>query len=161
MITLIAALDMNNCIGRGSQLPWHIPDEMAHFKANTDGQIVIMGRKTFNRFKRPLRNRTNVVVASLPHPTHSHDNLVYVNSLETALGLFGEDDKRERFIIGGAMLYDYALKADLVDQLLLSRIHGIYEGDVYFPRIPDRKWEEVYIIRNNLFDIISMIRGKK
>lgn len=162
MITLIAAVDLNGCIGKGNSIPWKIPAEMKHFQKTTTGETVIMGRNTFNSLgKIPLKNRFNIVVSSTLPIGPVPDNLWSVNSLENAFKILDKSDPREVFIIGGAMLYDYALKIDCVDRIILSKIPNVYDGDVYFPRIPNRDWKVDYQGFFAEFDVIELIREKK
>lgn len=135
-VTLIAAAARNGVIGSNNELPWRLPAEMAYFTANTLHKPVLMGRKTFQSLKRPLRDRTNVVlsrtISSVPEPC------VLVRTLEEAMNLFPE---QELMVIGGADVYKQALP--YADRILLTEIERDYDGDAYFPPFDKREWNLV------------------
>lgn len=117
-------------IGRGNALPWHLPEDMAHFRAATRGHAVIMGRKTWDslpeRF-RPLPGRRNLVVTR--NAAWQAAGAETMPSLHAALAATGGADRV--FVIGGAELYAAALP--LADTLLLTEIDAEIDGDVHFP----------------------------
>src|SRR5436190_13135302 len=102
--TIIVATDRARGIGINNALPWHLPEDLAHFKRTTSGHPIIMGRKTFDSIGRPLPNRRNIVVTR--NANWQHEGIEAVTSLAAAAGLVGE---AESFIIGGAQLYAEAL----------------------------------------------------
>jgi dihydrofolate reductase len=130
-LTLIAALAANRVIGRGNELPWHLPEDLRRFKALTLGHPVIMGRKTFEsilaRLKKPLPGRRNLVISrSL---TSVPEGAELFGSLGSALAACQTTD--EVFVIGGEQIYNLALP--LADCLRLTEIASEVEGDAYFP----------------------------
>jgi dihydrofolate reductase len=139
MITLIAAVAKNGVIGNHSTLPWHLPEDLKHFKALTTGHAVIMGRKTWEslpaRF-RPLPGRLNIVVTR---------NANYVAEGATVAPSLDEAHKvgagKTAFIIGGAELYAHALP--LAQRLELTEIDAAFEGDAYFPAFDRKAWREL------------------
>jgi dihydrofolate reductase len=136
MISIIVATDAKNGIGINNQLPWHLPEDLAHFKKTTQGHPIIMGRKTFDSIGRPLPNRRNIVITR--NAEWSHTGVETVGSLEDALKLVGADDA---YIIGGAQIYQQATA--LVDQLIITRIEQSFECDAFFPEIQSQDWKEV------------------
>jgi dihydrofolate reductase len=135
----IAAMSLNRVIGCGNRIPWHLPDDFKWFKKMTTGQIVIMGRKTFESIGRPLPNRETIVL--------SRRNAVLPGvRVLTDLGqidLGGED--REAFICGGAEIYAQALP--LCSDLYLTLVKRTVEGDAFFPPFEDR-FEQVAVIED-------------
>jgi len=133
-------MDRNRLIGTGDRLPWHLPDEMRHFKEVTMGHPVLMGRKTYEsipaRF-RPLPGRTNIVLTT--QPGYDAPGCIVVHSLEAALAAV--DPAQELMVIGGALLFRELMP--LVDRIYLTEIDGVYEGDVYFPVIDRAAWREL------------------
>jgi len=127
---LIAAMARDRVIGRGNTLPWHLPEDMAHFRTVTRGHPVIMGRKTWDslpeRF-RPLPGRRNVVVTR--NATWQAAGAEAMPSLDAALTATANAERV--FVIGGAELYAAALP--LADTLLLTEIDAHFDGDVHFP----------------------------
>jgi dihydrofolate reductase len=138
-LALIAAVAKNGVIGSNNALPWHLPEDMKHFKALTAGNVVIMGRKTWEslpaRF-RPLPDRLNVVVTR--NAAYLAEGAVVVHALDEAIkvGVGGT-----AYIIGGAELYDHALP--LAQRLELTEIDAEFSGDAHFPDIDHAQWHEV------------------
>ena len=127
-LIIIAAIAANRVIGRHHTMPWHIAEDMAHFKATTMGHPLIMGRHTYDTIGGPLPGRRCIVVsrtaAFQPHPTCTK-----VESFQEALSLC--IDAAKVFVIGGGQLYQAALP--LADTLLLSWLDWEVDGDVFFP----------------------------
>ncbi|HRX83725.1 MAG TPA: dihydrofolate reductase [Phycisphaerae bacterium] len=135
-LELAAAVAANGVIGRDGQLPWHLPDDLRHFKALTLDHAVIMGRRTWASMGTPLPRRRNIVVsrqyAQAPDP-----GVELVRSLDEALALTA-DSAGPVFIVGGAGLYAEALPR--ADVLHLTEIDAAVEGDVYFPELDRSAW---------------------
>lgn len=137
VITMIAAAAENNALGKDNDLVWHLPDDFRRFKELTTGHHIIMGRKTFESFPKPLPNRTHVVITR--KKDYKKEGAVVVNSLEEALELAKDD--RQPYIIGGGEIYSLALpKADKIE---LTRVHGTFEADAFFPEIDENNWKLV------------------
>ncbi len=132
--SLIAAVAENGVIGRAGGLPWHLPDDLKHFKRLTVDHTVIMGRKTFDEVKRPLPNRRNVVISR--DPTFHPAGVTVVSSLLEALALGSSED--EVFVIGGGEIYRLAMPG--ADRLYLTIVHASVEGDTYFPGFDHQAW---------------------
>jgi len=137
MIIMIAAAAENNALGKDNDLLWHLPDDFKRFKALTSGHYIIMGRKTFESFPKPLPNRTHVII------THQKDyqpeNCIVVNTIDEAIAACPED--QDNFIIGGGQIYELALP--LSDIIELTRVHGTFEADAYFPEFSMDEWQLV------------------
>lgn len=143
-LVIIAAVARNGVIGRDNRLPWHLPEDLAHFKALTLGQAVIMGRKTWEslpeRF-RPLPGRQNIVVTR--QSGYVAEGAQIAHSLAEALAKV--EASRTAFVIGGAELYAQALP--LATRLELTEVDLAPEGDAFFPAVERSTWQEV--IRRN------------
>lgn len=138
-LTIIVAAGQNNAIGKDNKLIWHLSDDLKHFKSLTNGHHIIMGRKTFESFPKPLPNRTHVVITRQTD-YKAPDNVIVVNSLEDAIDAARLD--KQPFIIGGGEIYKQAMP--LVDKLEITRIHSTFENaDAFFPEIDDTKWKEI------------------
>lgn len=135
MVSLLVAASENNVIGKGNAIPWKLPADMRYFKKLTTGNVVIMGRKTFDSIGKPLSDRANVII------TRKSDMRVagaYVShSLRDALEK-GKESGREVFIIGGEEIYRQALP--YADRIYLTRIHAYIDGDAYFPALDKKEW---------------------
>ncbi len=126
-VYLVAAVASNGIIGAGNRMPWHLPEDLKHFKALTLGHPVIMGRKTYESIGKPLPGRENIVVSRTPGLEIAGVSIA--SSLAGALAFcIGEDVV---FVIGGGELYKAALP--LADGLVLTEIRRDYEGDTRFP----------------------------
>lgn len=140
----VVAHARNRVIGINNELPWHFPSDMKHFKELTGGQTVIMGRKTYESIPekfRPLPNRDNIVLSrsniDSANLSEQQPSLRYFTSIEAALQNVKTD---KAFIIGGASIYEQTL--DYVDGIYLTLIHQDYEGDAYYPELPENFKEE-------------------
>ncbi|MDP5007663.1 MAG: dihydrofolate reductase [Glaciimonas sp.] len=136
-LTIIVATDVNNGIGIHNTLPWHLPEDLAHFKRTTSGHVIIMGRKTFESIGRPLPNRRNIVITR--NPGWHHDGVEAVQSITAALTLLNTD-KKEGFIIGGAEIYGASLA--LCNRLIVTEINKNFDCDAFFPTRDPQQWQE-------------------
>lgn len=165
-IILIAAVSLNNVIGDGGRLLWHIPEDFQHFKNTTMGGTVIMGRKTFDSLgRKALRGRTNIVVQrAIPddmdpvtyctNPTRVTDSVspttciaccpdsngekvIFTNSIENALTA-AQSLEEDIYIIGGGEIYRQTI--DVADELIISHIAAQVNGETVFPSIDLTKW---------------------
>ncbi|HUC31384.1 MAG TPA: dihydrofolate reductase [Candidatus Paceibacterota bacterium] len=134
-ISLIAAMGENRVIGAGGKIPWHLPADFKHFKEITMGHPVIMGRKTFESIGKPLPGRTNIVITA--NPGYKAEGCLMARSMEEALKLAGNAD--EAFVIGGEQIYRAAL--DLAETVYLTKVHGTFDGDAFFPELDEKKWK--------------------
>jgi len=137
-LTIIVAAAENNAIGKGNQLIWHLSDDLKRFKTLTSGHHIIMGRKTFESFPKPLPNRTHIVITRQSN-YQVPDGVIVVNSIEDAIDASKNDP--QPFIIGGGQIYGQAM--DLADQIELTRVHESFEADAFFPEINYDVWEEI------------------
>jgi len=137
MITMIAAAAENNALGKDQDLVWHLPDDFKRFKKLTTGHHIIMGRKTFETFPKPLPNRTHIIITRKDN--YLKKDAIITSSLEKALE-FAKNDEQP-FIIGGGEIYELGM--DVADKIELTRVHGTFEADTFFPEIDEDKWELV------------------
>ena len=139
MITLIAAVAENNAIGKGDQLLWHLPKDFKHFKHLTTGHCIIMGRKTFETFPKPLPNRIHIVITH--QKGYTKEGAVVVSSVEEAIEKALIIDPNP-YVIGGGEIYAQALP--FADAIELTRVHHTFaEADVFFPEFNREEWELV------------------
>lgn len=138
-ITIIAAIANNNALGKDNDLIWHLPADLKRFKKVTTGHHILMGRNTFESIGKPLPNRTTVIITR--NTDYIAEGCLVVNSIEKALEVAKED--AQVFIIGGAQIYEQAIKLDLVDQLDITEVQQEFEADVFFPEIDLHIWKEV------------------
>jgi dihydrofolate reductase len=132
MIALIWAMGRNRVIGQGGTMPWHLPADLKHFRRLTKGQIVLMGRKTYESIGGALKGRINWVLTR--DPSYEAPGCEVLHSLEPVL-----QEERPVLIIGGAELYREFLPH--ADVLYLTRIEAEFEGDTFFPPFDLSEWE--------------------
>jgi len=139
-ISLIAAVASNNIIGRENKLPWHMPSDLKWFKRLTMGHHVLMGRKTFEEFRKPLPGRVNVVITR--NPNWSAEGVAIARSVDEAISKAEAAGDKEIFIIGGAEIFTQVLHR--ADRMYITRSHAEPEGDTYFPEFDDvNEWKLV------------------
>jgi len=135
MIILIAAISRNNEIGKSNQLLWHLPDDFKRFKTLTTGHYIIMGRKTFESFPKPLPNRTHIIITR--QKNYAVENCIVVPSLEEALKVCPKNE--DIYIIGGGEIYKQSI--DFADKLEITLVDNDFEADTFFPEIDENKWK--------------------
>jgi len=123
-------------MGKYNHLPWHLPADLNNFKNLTSGHPIIMGRKTYDSFGKPLPKRQNILFPRQEDLTVEGADVV--NSLEEALQLV--NDKEEIFVIGGAEIFRQSIAE--AEVLYLTRIHEVFEADTFFPEINADEWLE-------------------
>ena len=137
MLILIAAAAENNALGKDNDLLWHLPNDFKRFKKLTSGHPIIMGRKTFESLPGILPNRTHIIVTR--QEDYFKEGCLIANSLKEAIRLTNNDGKV--FIIGGGEIYKQSL--EIADSIELTRVHGNFEADTFFPEIDQTQWELV------------------
>jgi dihydrofolate reductase len=136
-INLVVAMDAQRGIGVDNQLPWRLPEDLAHFKRVTMGQPIIMGRKTFDSIGRPLPGRRNIVVTR--NPDWRHEGVEVALSLQDAVALVGDaSETTAASIIGGAQIFNDSL--DIADRMIVTHIERVYRCDTFFPEIDPAQW---------------------
>lgn len=138
-ISLVVAAATNNAIGMDGKMPWHLPNDMKHFKNVTWGMPIVMGRKTFDSLGKALPGRKNIVI------TRQHgwkaDNTVAVKNIEDALFVAKETDAKEVMVIGGGEIYKVLF--DKAQRIYLTRVEAEPEGDTFFPVLVQGQWHLV------------------
>lgn len=129
MFKAIAAMSLNRVIGRGNAIPWRLPEDFKWFKKMTTGNVVVMGRRTFESIGKPLPNRETIIVS---RNGFSVPGVKTVNSLEQIINdKASQSDPREYFLCGGAQIYQAGL--DRCSDLYLTLVLKEFEGDAFFP----------------------------
>lgn len=135
-IAAIVAMDEGRVIGREGGLPWHLPEDLAHFKRLTSGHIVIMGRKTWDSLPpkfRPLPGRINIVISRSPNSLTIPEGVCAASSVDDAIAKARARASSSQiiWIIGGAQIYAEALPR--CDELYVTSVHGYHVGDAHLP----------------------------
>ena len=140
-LCLIAACAHDRVIGLNNSMPWHLPQDLRHFKAMTLGKPIVMGRKTWDSLGRPLPGRLNLVVSR--QPGLQLEGAEVFTGLDAAISRADEwareQGVEEIMLIGGGQLYAQALPQ--ADRIYLTRIDLAVQGDAFFPDLP--RWQRV------------------
>jgi len=153
-ITVLAAVGANLVIGRDGDMPWHLPEDLAHFKATTMGHTLLMGRKTYDSIGRALPGRRTIVITR--QPGWHAPSVEVAHSLPEALALAGPADV---FVVGGSEVYRQALP--FADQMLLTEIEQSPEGDVYFPAFEPADWHETSRDPHDGYSFVTYTRTRR
>ena len=160
MISLVVAMARNQVIGRDNTLPWHLPEDLKHFKAVTLGKPILMGRKTFESIGKALPGRANLVLTR--DAAWERPGVVAVRSVDEALQRCAGAD--ELAGIGGAEVFQ--LLMPLATRIYLTRIEADIAGDTVFPPLDRSEWREVASRRiaadeRNAYDMtfVTLARG--
>jgi len=137
-ISIVAAVSLNNTIGKNGKLPWNIKEDLERFKKITTGHHVLMGRATFESIGKALPKRQNIVITS-DKKFKAHGIFVF-DDPKKAVVFAKKRRERELMIIGGESIYKYFLEKS--DRIYLTRILKEYSGDRHFPKIDFNKWSE-------------------
>jgi dihydrofolate reductase len=137
-LVMIVAVSENNVIGIDNQLIWHLGDDLKRFKKLTSGHHIIMGRKTFESFPKPLPNRTHIVITR-QKDYKAPKGVIVVHTMKEAVSVASLTDK-EPYIIGGGEIYKQAMP--YATKIELTRVHDEFEGDTFFPEINLKEWKE-------------------
>lgn len=142
-LSLIVAIAQNGCIGIDNKLPWYLPEDLKYFRRLTTGNIVIMGRKTFESIGKPLPNRQNIVISR--NTDFGAEGIKTVTSIEQALDVANSmadiSGIEEAFIMGGAQIYEQSLP--LAQRLYITEVKKTVTGDAFFPSIDLAQWQEI------------------
>ena len=132
---MIAAAAENNALGKDNALVWHLPNDFKRFKSLTSGHHIIMGRKTFESFPKPLPNRTHVVITR--QKNYAPEGCIVVNSMEKAIKICPKNETT--YIIGGGEIYNLGIPFS--DKIELTLVHHTFEADAFFPVINNEEWQ--------------------
>lgn len=141
-LSLIVAMGKHREIGKDNDLLWHLPRDMKFFKETTLGHTVVMGRKNWEsipeRF-RPLKDRNNIVLTR--NEDFEAEGATVIHDFEKLPDVVEKNNDRKCFIIGGAQIYDIALKSGQVKEMFITEVEETFEADTYFPFIDSDGWE--------------------
>jgi dihydrofolate reductase len=149
-LVLVVAVASNGCIGQNNQLPWHIPEDLKHFKTITTGHPVLMGRKTYqsilDHLGKPLPNRHHYVLTRQANwqalPDH-RDQVEPVSSVEQALWQAEMRNESSLMVVGGADVYAQTLA--LTDRIELTEVLAEVKGDAFFPEFQESDWQRTVL----------------
>lgn len=134
-VALIVAMAEDRLIGKDNTMPWHLPEDLKLFRATTTGNIIAMGRKTYESIGRPLPNRDNFIITRSGKPV---EGCRVFSSAAECIDAAKETDKTLFFIGGGQI---YAEVIGLVDEMHISYVKGTFHGDTYFPAFDESEWK--------------------
>lgn len=132
-ISLVAAIAQNNAIGKDNDLLWHLPVDFKHFKTTTSGHFILMGRKTFETFPKPLPNRTHLIITRQKNYTVA-DNCFAFASVKDALQFAKKQNQETVYVIGGGEIYKETIS--IANELVITHVNAVFEdADAFFPEI--------------------------
>ena len=152
-LSMIAALDAANGIGKNNDLMWNLPADMQFFKETTKGHVVIMGRKNFDSIPekfRPLPGRKNVILSR--QPDFEAPGCLVFSSLADCLQLLQLEEGQKAFVIGGAQIYALALESGLVNEIFLTHIDKVYGADTFFPDFDASSYQKSLLFEQTIDD---------
>jgi dihydrofolate reductase len=152
-LSMIAALDAANGIGKNNDLMWNLPADMQFFKETTKGHVVIMGRKNYDSIPekfRPLPGRKNVILSR--QPDFEAPGCLVFSSLADCLQLLQLEEGQKAFVIGGAQIYALALESGLVNEIFLTHIDKVYSADTFFPDFDVSSYQKSLLFEQTLND---------
>ena len=152
-VTMVAAVAQNGVIGLDGNIPWHLPEDFAHFKDTTSGHLLILGRTTHEGIGKPLPNRTTIVLTS--DPEWQAEGVLVARNVLDALTL-ADTMPGDVMIGGGAAVYAAALP--YADVQIISEVHQSPEGDTHYPDFSRSRWREVAREPRAGFDIVTWER---
>lgn len=150
---IVAAVGRNGVIGADDGLPWRIPEDLARFKRMTTGNVLVMGRATFESIGRPLPGRTTIVLTR--RPDWSGEGVEVAHSLDEAIGI-ASSRGQDVFIAGGSEVYRAALA--MADAMELTEVDAAPDGDTWFPPVDWSQWQEVSRESHPGFDFVRYER---
>jgi len=134
MITIIAATGENNSLGKDNDLVWHLPDDFKRFKELTSGNYILIGRKTFESFPKPLPNRKHLIITR-QKDYKVPENCFVFDTIENAIDFSKNQDIW--IIGGGGEIYKQSM--EIADRIELTRVHSEFEADTFFPEIGEEE----------------------
>ena len=148
MFKVIACINGKRVIGKDGNLLYHIKNDLANFKRMTVGNVVVMGRKTFESLPNgePLKDRVNIILTTdTEFGVEPADNVYITNSIEDVVELCEAFFKgKEWFVIGGESIYRQFIERGLVDEMRLTVVKDESDGDTFFPEFAEDEWYEYY-----------------
>ena len=153
-LVLIAAVARNGVIGHRGGIPWHLPEDFAHFKATTLGHTLVMGRATYESIGRPLPGRQTIVLTR--DPGWHADGVLVAHELDSALAL-AEDLPGDVYVAGGSHVYAAAMQR--ADEQILTEVHQSPEGDTFYPAFDPSLWVEKRREPRDGFDHVWLVRS--
>lgn len=161
-ISLVAAVAKNNAIGRRNELLWHLPADFKHFKNTTSNHYILMGRKTFESFPKPLPNRIHLIVTKQLN-YEVPENCFVFSSIEEAITFAVIKNQEIVYVIGGGEIYRQTIQ--MADELIVTHVEASFnDADAFFPEIGDQ-WHVVSKVffeadDKNIFDF-TIIKYQK
>lgn len=141
-IILVVAMGLNRVIGCDGALPWTLKSDLKYFRKLTMGHTVVMGRKTYESIGKPLEGRKNIVMTHDRH--YQAEGVEVVTGFASLMAKIVQDEKV--FVIGGGNLYRQAIL--LADKIIVTEVKASVYGDVYFPEIDKKSFNEISRLKN-------------
>lgn len=161
-IILVAAVAENYALGKDNAMIWHLPDDFKHFKSLTTGNFILMGRKTFETFPKPLPNRVHLIVTRNTN-YQAPENCFVFATIKEAIQFAEKQNQEKLFVIGGGEIYKQTISE--ATELSITEVHATFEADAFFPEIDKNIWKATESIYHEIdekhkfsFDIVTYKR---
>lgn len=153
IISIIAAHGKNLQLGLNGKMPWHLPDDLKHFRKLTWGHVILMGRKTFESIGRPLPGRKTIVISrntstgkklttsASPSTSKETTSLIWVDSISKGINWAQEQQENELFVIGGGEIYKSTLS--LAQRMYITEVSYDGDADTFFPQYDSSEWKVI------------------
>lgn len=139
-ISLVAAVAENNAIGKNNELLWHLPADFKHFKNTTSNHYILMGRKTFESFPKPLPNRVHLIITRQKEYSVPENCFVF-SSIKEALQFAKNQNQEVVYVIGGGEIYNQTIEE--ANELIITNVNASFQdADAFFPEIR-KEWKKV------------------
>lgn len=139
-VSLVAAVAQNNAIGKNNEMLWHLPADFKHFKETTSGHFILMGRKTFESFPKPLPNRTHLIITRQTD-YNVPENCFVFQSIAAALQFAQNENQDVVYVIGGGEIYKQSIAN--ANELIITHVEAEFpEADAFFPEIT-QDWKKM------------------
>lgn len=162
-LSLIVAIAQDNAMGKDGALPWHLPADLKFFKEQTMGKPMLMGRRTFESFPKPLPGRLHVVLSR--QELYLPEGVMLTHSLSEGLAILKAQNTEESFVIGGAVLFEEAMP--FIQKAYITRVQTkVPDADTFFPEMNFSEWQLVSRTERasdekNAFDMIFELWERK
>ena len=153
---IISAMSHDRVIGTGTGLPWHIPEEYPHFLDCVRGNVMLMGRKSWEIFGGDVVTAANIIITGSAEFANAQSAAGIAEALALAASY-----QRPIFIAGGATIYTQALDADVVDEMWLSYIPGTFAGETRFPEFSTADWQDQERRAEPRYEFVRWTRREK
>ncbi len=164
-VNIIVARAKNNAIGKDNAIPWHIKEDLQHFKETTQGKKIVMGTNTYNSLPVVLKGREYIILTDCLDEKEVNEKVPgakLFSSLDSLYDYVNKVSKDEEvFIVGGASIYRQFIADDMVDCMIISEVKKEYDGDCFFPSFEMSEWDSSILKDYDEFTVKKYTKRRK